>query len=57
MTKLVAWIGGPEVMESKRFVGEFIAPRMTLKQWLTIMSTFEGDFDNIDVIIPLEVDE
>lgn len=55
--KFVAWIGGPEVMETKRFPGEFVAPRMTHKQWATIMSTFEGDWDDMDVFIPLEVDE
>ena len=57
MTKLVAWLGGPELMETNMFPGEFVAPIMTIKQWATFWSTLEGDWDDMDVFIPLEVDE
>ena len=55
--KLVAWLGGPELMETNMFPGEFVAPIMTIKQWATFWSTLEGDWDDMDVFIPLEVDE
>ena len=53
--KLVAWLGGPEVIEAKEFPGQFFCPDMTNKQWEMVMATFEGHFDEMDEYLPLEV--
>ena len=57
MTKLVAWLGGPEVIESPKFPGELFCPNMTNKEWEAVMDTFEGQWDDIDEYLPLEVED
>ena len=57
MTKLVMWLGGPDVIESPIFPEEFSCPGMTDEEWGTLLDTFHDEWDNIDVYLPLEVDE
>ena len=55
--KLVAWLDGPEVIESPTFPGELFCPNMTDQQWEAVMATFQGQWDDVDEYLPLEVDE
>lgn len=57
MTKLVMWLGGPEVTESPIFPEDFSCAGMTDKEWALMLDTFHGEWDDIDVYLPLEVDE
>ena len=54
MTKLVAWLGGPPVVEDDEYPYQFIIVAPTEKEWDIILSI---DDDDVDCFLPFEVDE
>ena len=51
--KLVAWLGGPMVVEDKEFPDQFIC-LPSEEEWAIL---FSMDVNDVDCFLPLEVDE
>ena len=55
--KLVLWLGGPKVVESTEFAGEFCCPSMTDKEAQILTDVSQEISPDFVEVIPLEVDE
>ena len=55
--KLVAWVGGPEVVEFGEYPGEFFCVKMSNDEFHRFVVVSHEISDDLTCFLPLEVDE